>query len=235
MSERASVPTILDDAELDAEDRAFADDVREHGFRWIRVGESEQDALNFPEWRDTPAWSYTIGLYGSFGHPELVAFWLEREIAGALFWDLADAIKAGRTFRPGEIYSDALPSFDGQRFSLEAVSPDWIPSLFGTASWFYKGADFPIFQYLWPDRSERFVWEPEVTEDLYDVQPDLTEAPEYDDAPPRPREPLRNHSNREPLAQPRATATHSAASPDRHPVPRSRDPRAPDPRARVAA
>jgi hypothetical protein len=129
---------------LSEDDRELIENVRQYGFHWFSVGQSEKDRANFPEWSKVPGWSYTIGLHVSYGHPEIVVFELEDDITGALFWDLAESIKAGNRFEPGQIYDDVLPSFEGQRFTFEQVSPGWIPSLFGFGSWFYKHEDFPF-------------------------------------------------------------------------------------------
>ena len=84
----------------------------------------------------------------------------------ALLWDLAGSIQAGNKFEPGQLYDDVLPSFEGQTFMFERVSPGWIPALFGWGTWFYKYEEFPVLQYLWPDRNGLFVWEDAAAERL---------------------------------------------------------------------
>jgi hypothetical protein len=115
--------------------------------------------LEHPDWNDIPDWSYTIGLYASCGHPEIVVFELERDFVHTLLWDLAGSIQAGNRFEPGQLFDDVLPSFEGQTFMFERVSPGSIPALFGWGSWFYKYEEFPVLQYLWPDRNGPFMWE----------------------------------------------------------------------------
>jgi len=131
--------------------------------------------------------NWSRALYASYGHPEIVVFELDDEIVGAVLWDLADLIQAGERFEPGRAYEDVLPSFEGQSFALEEVAVGWIPSLFGFASWFYKHHEFPVLQYLWPDRDGRFVWEDGAAETIRAAQPSLTEPPAEDTAPPAMR------------------------------------------------
>src|SRR5262245_40705025 len=169
---------------LSADDRELVESVRQHGFHWFSVGQAEEDLLEFPDWSDVPNWSYTVGLYALYGHPEIVVFELESDIVGALFWDLLELIQTGQSFEPGQLYDDVLPSFEGQRFMFEPVSPGWISALFGTASWFYKHENFPVMQYLWPDNTNLFVGEPGAAERLRDAQPVLTEPPDADRSPP---------------------------------------------------
>jgi hypothetical protein len=189
VSKPRRVPTVLDDPRdgFSEAEREVINDVEEFGFHWISVGLSEQDVLDSPEWRDVPGWSYTIGLYATCAHPELVVFTLDDEIVGALFWDLARQIAAGRTFEAGEVYEDVLPSFDGQTCSFELVSSGWARGLFGWAEWFYKGERFPVLQYLWPDRHGNFVTDDDVLATVRESQPLLIEAPAYEGAPPPPR------------------------------------------------
>jgi hypothetical protein len=180
------VPTVLDDPRvgLSEADRELVDNVEQYGFHWMSIGESAQDALDLPEWRDVPSWSFTVGLYATYGHPEFVAFTLDDEIVGTLFWDLVREIEGGRQFEPGKVYDDALPAFEGQRCAFESVSPGWTPMLFGYADWFYKGREFPVLQYLWPDRNGHFVGDDGVTDAVREAQPILVEPPASAEAPP---------------------------------------------------
>jgi len=195
----SQIPTALDgprDGQVPARLKLL-DDVETHGFHIMVVQQSlaqehghrlsAADEERASRWSNVPDWSYTIGLYHSYGHPEIVAFALGDDIIKELCWDLARQIQAGRTFAPGMAYKDVLPSFEGQRCAFETVSPAWIPSLLGFARWFYRGTDFPVLQYLWPDRFGRFAWEKEATETILAVQPVLSEPPADEDAPPRLR------------------------------------------------
>ena len=184
MRSESDFPTVLDDPrdDLSENDREVVEDVEQYGFYWISVGQSEEDAVDFPEWQDVPNWSYTIGLQSSYGHPEIVVFELDDETVESLFWDLAREIQGGRTFEPGTMYKE-LPSFEDHSFAFEAVSPKWIPSLFGYGRWFYKGADFPVLQYLWPDRNGRFIWDRDAAPTLRDVQRDLASPPPMESSP----------------------------------------------------
>jgi hypothetical protein len=185
MNERRPVPTMLDESVegLSEADRLL-ENVKQYGFHWFSIGQSEEDQIDLPEWRKVPGWSYTIGLHASFGHPEIVVFELKDDIVGALFWDLAESIQAGSRFEAGHIYDNVLRSFEGQRFAFEQVSPGWIASLFGFGSWYYKHEDFPVLQYLWPDRTGLFVWEEGAAKTIREAQPALTQPPREEGSPP---------------------------------------------------
>lgn len=186
----SSVPTTLDDDgydDLDESDRQLIDDVREYGFHQIHVAQAVGDPYPTPEWGDVPNWTYTIGFYASAGHPELVMFSLDHETAASVAWDIFRAVQSGRRFEPYTIYDDVLPTFEEGQCSFEPVSPEWAPSLFGAARWFYKRQDFPVLQYLWPDKAGRFPWDDNADPVTRSWFPRLTESPEYEDAPPPQR------------------------------------------------
>jgi hypothetical protein len=169
-------------------------DIEQYGFHIMHVERalaaehnhrlSQADEEWGQRWSSVPDWSYTIGLYQSYGHPEIVVFTLDEKIVPELFWDLARGIQEGRIFESGTIYGDALPRFEGQRCAFERVSAAWAPNLFGFASWFYQYSDFPVLQYLWPDRHGHFAWDPGAAEYLRDAQRALSTPPTEPDAPP---------------------------------------------------
>jgi hypothetical protein len=86
MNSKPHIPSVLDDPrdDLSESDRALVEDVERYGFHYITVGQSDADAEDLPDWQDVPDWTYSIGLYVSFGHPEIVVFTLDSEIAGPL-------------------------------------------------------------------------------------------------------------------------------------------------------
>lgn len=174
--------------------RQLVRDVEKYGFHIMMVRKSlheehghelsAADQERERRWRHIPDWSYTIGLYHTYGHPEIVVFTLDENIVKPLFWDLARAMQAGRAFVPGGVYEGALPSFEGQQCAFERVSPEWNQPLFGFANWFYRERAFPVLQYLWPDRFGHFAWEKDVGEHILSAQPVLSEPPVDKDAPP---------------------------------------------------
>jgi hypothetical protein len=165
-------------------ERELVENVERYGFHSIAVRQTEQDQVDQPRWQHVPPWTYTIGLNASLGHPDFVVFPLETEFAYPLFWDLVREIEGSRTFEPGTVYKDLLPSFPGQEFAFEPVAVEWFPALFG---WFYVGDNFGVLQYLWPDRNGRFAWEDDVRAQVREAQPDLIAPPSAPGEPPQVR------------------------------------------------
>ena len=63
----------------------------------------------------------------------------------------------------------------GYPLRARSVQPRWYGPFLGTASWFYRGAPFPVWQVLWPDRGGRFPWERESADHVSILQPLLVE------------------------------------------------------------
>ena len=64
------MPRTLQDPSLDAQERKALEDVQQHGLHLVHV---------LPN-GDTPGWTYSIGLWHNYRHPELVVFGLSREV-----------------------------------------------------------------------------------------------------------------------------------------------------------
>lgn len=104
--------------------------------------------------------AYTVGVYHTFGQPELVMFGLQGEdMAG---W-LNTAVELGRDKgwpEPETPFDGVIEGFETQ---VRNVHPSWYRALFGTALSFYRGVAVPFRQLVWPARNGRWPWEDEAT------------------------------------------------------------------------
>jgi hypothetical protein len=103
-----------------------------------------------------PPWTYTIGLWTSFGHPELAMFGIDGNQATLLLNLMAERVAKGERFAPGA--SDGGVLSDHQ-VRLASVRPEWYAPYFGMAIDWYQ-EEFPILQVLLPDRRGRFPDDP---------------------------------------------------------------------------
>lgn len=116
-----------------------------------------------------PAFAYTIGLFKSFSHPEIIVFGLKPEVMGSLLNHAKDEIKKGFGFQTDKPYSGFLEGFD-VRF-LE-VNKEYYLDYFGYAGWFYNRSwDFPALQIIWPDKTGKWPWEKDFNENWKFKQP----------------------------------------------------------------
>lgn len=122
-----------------------------------------------------PGFLFTIGLWQTYGHPEIVLFAPSadpRGMAGRL-QAVAERVKTGETFDTETLYEGLFGPYTG---TFRPVAEGWYPYFLGTALAFYGGYDFPVLQLFWPDQSGHFPWDPDFTLALAPFQPLLHET-----------------------------------------------------------
>lgn len=124
-----------------------------------------------------PPFAYTIGLFKTFGHPELIVFGLSTDMMAYLLEEAAKEISAGKSFLPQHPYPDFL---EDQDVRFQQVAPDNASDYMGYAGWFYKyDWSFPVLQLVWPDHDGLFPWDADCDPRLKRVQPMLKEVRSY--------------------------------------------------------
>jgi hypothetical protein len=136
-----------DKTQLDTTDRKVLADVADYGWHCMHVHDEGQ----------LPYWSFSIGVFRTWQHPEFVVFGLKDTVAHDLLTQLVDRVKRRETFHPGRNYDDILEAF---RCRFVSVDPEWYSAFLGYAQWFYEAKDgFPFLQLVWPDKQGRYPWE----------------------------------------------------------------------------
>jgi hypothetical protein len=139
-------------------DQKVLDNVAEYGWHVMKVLEQS----------DTPAWAYSIGLYRTFKHPEIVVFGQELDLMHSMINSVGDDVRAGKTFLPDGRYPDLIEDYS---CTFKPVQTIWYEAFFGFATWFYNGIEYPVLQCFWPDFEGRFPWEPDFSQHLSWAQP----------------------------------------------------------------
>lgn len=104
-----------------------------------------------------PTFSYTVGLYRTHKHPELVVFGVPPEIAKTILNRVAFRFaKDGEVIVPGARYDEILEKFP---VVFVTAGQDGVASHLYAYEWFYKGQTPPVLQMVWPDTAGRFPWE----------------------------------------------------------------------------
>src|ERR687888_478627 len=103
-----------------------------------------------------PPWTYTIGLWTSFGHPELAMFGIDGNQATLLLHLMGERVMKGERFAAGATDDGVLTE---QQVRVDTVRPEWYAPYFGTAIDWYQD-EFPMLQVLLPDRRDRFPDDP---------------------------------------------------------------------------
>lgn len=121
-------------------------DIKKYDLSVVFINEDEE----------APCFAYSIGLYHSFKHPEIIVFGLDQELAGWIINELAQRIKAGERCDVDREYAGVL---EGYNCIFRQAPKDCYGEYFGYATAFYKGDDFPVLQLVWPDKENKWPWE----------------------------------------------------------------------------
>lgn len=148
-------------------DQKVFDDIDEYG--WHSLGVFDADEPPGPDFR------YTIGVYETFGHPELIIVGLDLRIMHSLLSNFVADIRSGKEFIPDTPYADQLEG--NHECYFVDVKKKHYKDYFGTASWYYRSNAFPVRQFVWPSKSGPFPWDESWPEDLVSIQPLLGRPP----------------------------------------------------------
>jgi hypothetical protein len=104
-----------------------------------------------------PSFSYSIGLYESYQHPEIICFGLPTDLAHTTINDVANLIKDGETIVLNQEYGDQI--FKESRAQFLQVDAKNIEDYFGAALNYYQHENFSALQLVWADRNNKLPWE----------------------------------------------------------------------------
>ena len=135
--------------------------VQRHGYHKVGV---------FAETVADPEFAYTVGLFHTLSHPEIVIFGLEIETEFAILDTVQDLVAAGASFSDGSRSTEVL---DGVSVVFLEFSRNHYEEYLGQAQNFYRSDDFPVLMLTWPDRDGLFPWMGGAAEWLTQRQPAL--------------------------------------------------------------
>jgi hypothetical protein len=144
--------------ELGEAERRAVQDVEQHGLHILHV---------LPDAR-APGWSYSVGLWRNYRHPELVVFGLSRDVSHDLLNHAGDEIRAGRPFVVDEKSAELLERVP---CIFKPVAPLWHHPLFGWNNWFYRDEEYAVLQCIWPDHDQNWPWDEAFRPDWRWAQP----------------------------------------------------------------
>jgi hypothetical protein len=127
-------------------EKAIIDDVEKHGCHFALI-----EADNY-----LPAFAFTIGLFQTFNHPEIICIGLRTELLSFILNEALSRVKQGEIFTSGKLYSGFLEGCDIQFLN---VDKSYYPDYLGYCMWFNKYEDFPTLQLVFPDLKSKFPWE----------------------------------------------------------------------------
>lgn len=116
--------------------------------------------------------AYTIGLWESFLHPEVVVLGLPPEKSQALLTYVANSISERRRFDKQASFEGVLEDY---RCRLEFIKPEKHRAYLPYARWFYRGDGFKAMQLCWPDSQGHYPSDPAFEQRLRPLQPYLVD------------------------------------------------------------
>jgi hypothetical protein len=158
----AVVRSLADD-NLDDGDRKLLSDVERVGWHVVMIPEEDGE----------PGWSFSVGLYKTFRHPEIVVFGLPLELSGRVINSIGFDVKRENAFEAGKEYADIL---EDVLCTFRPVAQRWYRPFLGTAMWYYRGVNFPVYQCIWPDKKQHYPWHPKFKKEWLWAQPLLFES-----------------------------------------------------------
>jgi hypothetical protein len=141
-------------------ERKLLTNISKHGWQCTSVGATEH----------TPSFSYTIGLFHSFGYSELLILGLSPQTAHGVLSIAASAAASGK---PLDLDQPTTRLLRGYAALFIRVPPAEYRNYVLSDLWYYEGSAFPLYQVVWPFEDGTFPWHASVTAELRQSQPVL--------------------------------------------------------------
>jgi len=124
-----------------------------------------------------PGFVYSIGLYKTYQHPEIICFGLKTDVMASIINHACALIKTGEKLLPHKLYPGFL---EGYEIQFIEVDKEFYTNYLGYAGWFYDMSfDFPALQLVWPDKQSKFPWESDFNPDWRFKQPLLDRSTDF--------------------------------------------------------
>jgi hypothetical protein len=117
-----------------------------------------------------PGFLYTIGLWRTHKHPELLLFAPGEDPSGMAgrLEEIVKRIAGGEKLSAGKKIEGGFGKHSG---AVREIRQEWYPSYLGFAGAIYGDWEFPALQVFWPDQAGRFPWHPGFDAELARYQP----------------------------------------------------------------
>lgn len=115
-----------------------------------------------------PSFVYSVGLWKSYNHPEIICFGLPVDLGHAIINDVAEIIKKDGRIKINEDYDNI---FKDSKATFLKVDERNIEDYFGVALEHYKDKRFEALQLIWTDRNDKFPWEENFEKEFLYKQP----------------------------------------------------------------
>lgn len=149
--------------QLSAPDAKVLNDIRRVGWHTLGVSPRAEE--------EGPHWAFSIGLYHTFRHPEVMILGLPVKTCQELVNVIGKHVQVGTRYDADHDYAEILA--DPFRCAFKRVQRNHYRDYVGYALWFYESDEFPLLQCFWPDKQSRFPWDDGCNEYVKTSQCDL--------------------------------------------------------------
>ena len=147
-------------AATDEGEQKLLDDIQKYGWHCLNIFADDRHE----------SFSYTIGLFHTYGYPELLIYGLPRDVAHSVLTIAADAAARGRPLDVREPTDELIEDYQCVFVPVPLAE---YSEHFGFARWYYEGDTFPVQQVVWPSKAGLFPWHPEASLAFREKQPVL--------------------------------------------------------------
>lgn len=149
----------------DASESKVIRDIAEFGWHVVHIA-AEGELVGY---------SFTIGLFQSYRHPELIVFGLPHQISHRILSIAADLAKSGE---PLDLSQPTTELIENYACRLACVPQSEYREHVGYCRWYYEGNDFPLWQIVWPSREGEYPWDPSAPPGFVAAQPVIGLVPD---------------------------------------------------------
>ena len=128
----------------------------------------------FPTVEGRPNFGYSIGLFKNYHHPEVLIIGLKLELIHSLINCIGEDIRNGKSFLPGQFYSDII---DGYECFFTSVEKRYYEDYVGQALMYYGDQEFPLLQCIYPTLKNIYPWQLSWPVEINFLQPMLGQVP----------------------------------------------------------
>ena len=114
-----------------------------------------------------PSFAYSIGLWKTCKHPEIIVFGLSIDILHSIVNEVGKFVLNGNIVQPNELYCDFLEN--GSNYFLQ-VDKRSLNDYVGLALDYYNFV-FPVLEFIWTDKNGCFPWDENFDSNLKFKQP----------------------------------------------------------------
>lgn len=121
----------------------------------------------FESTENEPSFAYTIGIWKTYGHPEIISFGLTTQTLHEILNIAGEKVKGGNILTTEQVNLDIFETVPALFIN---VDKNRISDYFGYGMWFNEYKDFPALQLVWTDRQGRFPWQSDFEKEFDDRQ-----------------------------------------------------------------